>query len=68
MISDEFWVKVNGKYIGASVILMLIGALVFGYSRIIGLLLLLGGAIWLLYEIVKSNKEKPEKVKPGDRD
>ncbi|QGG46967.1 hypothetical protein FTV88_0791 [Heliorestis convoluta] len=63
MISDEFWVKVKGKHIGAALILMLLGALLFGFNRWAGIVVLIVGAFWILYEIVKSSKDDTDKVK-----
>lgn len=53
MINDHNWAKVRGgSRIGGAIMTMLIGALVFGFSRPLGYGMMVFGAGWLLSQIV----------------
>ncbi|ABZ82702.1 hypothetical protein HM1_0077 [Heliomicrobium modesticaldum Ice1] len=50
--SDQNWTKVRGGLYGAAVIVLLLGALLYGYHSRLGSLLLIGGGAWLVYLLV----------------
>ncbi|WP_187147790.1 hypothetical protein [Heliomicrobium modesticaldum] len=52
MPSDQNWTKVRGGLYGAAVIVLLLGALLYGYHSRLGSLLLIGGGAWLVYLLV----------------
>ncbi|MTV49111.1 hypothetical protein GJ688_08975 [Heliobacillus mobilis] len=63
MFSDQNWAKVRGGQIGAATILLLVGALLFGYHQKWGSLFLIGGVAWFVYLIVTRSPADRERSK-----